>query len=423
MKSDRRTRRQLLKGGAALAGLAMAGVRSASAAEGSNGIPPDLTWGENPDRFWPPGPKGTGGASSYFPENHNTALQDVMGIITPSRKTNSNAHRGLVPNINANEHTFLIHGMVDRPIIFTMADLKRLPSVNRIHYVACAGQAYLGLQSRTNPGKTPQQTHGATGCSEWTGVLLSTVLEMAGVQKGGDWLSAESVDAKKHAMDIPLSKGMDDVILAYGQNGGPVVPEHGYPLKLLVPGSEGTRNIKWLRRIKVCNQPQMTNYEIKCYANWKKQDGKARWFQFEMEPGGVITYPSGDKPLSGPGFYEITGLAWSGGGAVHRVEVSVDHGKTWQDAKLQEPLLRKAYTRFRLPWNWDGREAVLMSRTTDETGDIQPLLSELTRIWNVTPEYWVTSTNRIQHFNACQPWKVNTDGTITNVMFDPTNNV
>jgi len=410
----------LLKSGAALAGLAAVGVRSASAAEGSTNVARDLTWGNESAPFWPPGESGS---SSYFPGNHDTALQDVMGIITPARKTGSNAHRGLVPNINANEHRFLIHGMVDHPMIFTMDDLKRLPSVSRVHYVACAGQAYLGLGSRQRPGNTPQRTHGATGCSEWTGVLVSTVLEMAGVQPGANWLSAESVDAKKHAMDIPLEIGMRDAMLAYGQNGGPVVPEHGYPLKLLVPGSEGTRNIKWLRRIKVTDQPQMTNYEIKCYANWQKSDGKARWFQFEMEPGGLITFPNGDKPLPGPGFYEISGIGWSGGGKVHRVEVSTDGGKSWKDAKIQEPIHSKAYARFRLPWNWDGKETVLMSRTTDETGDIQPLLHELTKIWKVTPEYWVTSSNRIQHFNACQPWKVSADGTISNVMFDKSNNV
>jgi sulfane dehydrogenase subunit SoxC len=306
--------------------------------------------------------------------------------------------------------------------MFTMDDLKRLPSVSRIHYVACAGQINLGLGSRLN-AKTVQQTHGLTGCSVWTGVLLSTVLEMAGVQKGGEWISSESVDAKKHAMSLPMEVAMRDVILAYSQNGGPVRPELGYPLKMVVPGSEGTRNIKWLRRIKVVDQPQMTNYEIKCYANWQKSDGKGRWMQVEMEPGGVITYPSGAQQLSGRGFYEIRGIAWSGGGAVHRVEVSTDGGRTWKDAQLHAPVVSKAHTWFTLPWNWDGKEAVLMSRTTDEKGDIQPALSELTKIWKVTPNYWTTSTNRIQHFNGIQPWRVDTDGKVTNGMFHPSNNV
>jgi sulfane dehydrogenase subunit SoxC len=303
-----------------------------------------------------------------------------------------------------------------------MEDLKRLPSVSRIHYVACAGQSYLLVTSRQD-AKTVQQTHGLTACSMWTGVLLSTVLEMAGVQKGAAWLSAEGADVKKHAMDIPLSKGTDDVILAYAQNGGPIRPEVGYPLRLLVPGCEGTRNIKYLRRIKVVDEPQMTNYEIKCYANWQKSDGKGRWFQFEMEPGGVITYPSGTQQLSGPGFYEIKGIAWSGGGAVHRVEVSVDGGLTWKDAQLHEPVLRKAHTWFTLPWNWDGKDAVLMSRTTDETGDIQPTLAELSKIWKVTPDYWLKSSNRVQHFNAIQPWRVGEHGIVANGMFHPSNNV
>jgi sulfane dehydrogenase subunit SoxC len=419
MSSTGQNRRQFLKGGAALAGLALAGARSVSAAENiplpwNSTDDMDLTWGKNPDPFWP--------ADSEYSEGGTRNLADQQGILTPSNKHFRANHRSATPNINIRNHRFMVHGMVDRPLVFTMDDLKRLPSVSRVHYVACAGQSYLGLGSRLN-AKTVQQTHGLTGCSEWTGVLLSTVLDMAGVQTGGNWLSAESVDAKKHAMTIPLEIGMRDVMLAWGQNGGPVRPELGYPLKLVVPGSEGTRNIKWLRRIKVVDQPQMTNYEIKCYANWQKADGKGRWFQFEMEPGGVILTPSGEQQLHGAGFYEISGIAWSGGGYVRRVEVSLDGGKSWKDAQLQEPIHRKAHTRFRYGWNWDGKEAALMSRTTDENGDIQPTLAELTKIWRVTPQYWLESSNRIQHFNGIQPWRVGLDGHVTNGMFHSSNNV
>ena len=213
--------------------------------------------------------------------------------------------------------------MVDRPLIFTMEDLRLMPSVTRVHYVACAGNSYLGVGSRRN-AKVVSETHGGSFCAEWTGVLLSTVLKEVGVQKGAAWLVPESADAKKHTMTSPLAKGFDDAILAYGQNGDLLRPEQGYPLRFLAPGFEGTRNIKWLRRIKVTATPYMTNYEIKCYANWKKKDGKGRWFQFEMEPGGTITFPSGEQKLPGPGFYEITGLDWSGGGSVRKLEVSTD---------------------------------------------------------------------------------------------------
>jgi sulfane dehydrogenase subunit SoxC len=415
MGSTGHSRRQLLKGGAALAGLALAGVRSASAAQPATGTMPDpgLYDPNFTEKFWE--------EKSAHPEGRRSPLSEQLGILTPNRVTFTTNHRNLTPNINAREHTLLVHGLVDRPMTFTMEDLRRLPSVSRVHYVACAGQSYLGLGARKNPGKTVDQTHGGAFCSDWTGVLLSTVLDMVGVQKGANWMVAESVDVKKHAMDIPVAKGMDDAILAYGQNGDLINPEQGYPLRLIVPGFEGTRNVKWLGRIKVTDRPYWTYYENSAYLNLKT-DGKARNFQYEMEPGGVITFPSGAQQLPGPGFYEIRGLAWSGGGAVHRVEISADGGRTWKDSRLNGPVHRKAFTMFTLPWKWDGQEAVLLSRTTDDTGDIQPSLAELTKIWRVTPDYWQTSTNWIQHYNAIQPWRIDREGMVTNGMFHPSNN-
>lgn len=411
MDSTRRSRRQMLKGGVALAGLALGGVRPTNAAQettdnirDSGFYDPGFT-----EKFWD--------EKSAHPLERRTPLAALFGNITPSELHFTENHNNPTPNIDAREHRLLIHGMVDRPLIFTMEDLKRLPFVSRVHYVACGGNSYLNVQSRKNPGKTVKETHGFTSCSEWTGVPLSTLLKAVGVQKGGNWLVAESADVTRHSMSIPLAKGMEDVLLAYGQNGGPVRPEQGYPLKLLVPGFEGIRNIKWLRRIEVVDQPYMTRYEVGTYTN-VMPDGKARWFLFDAAPGSVITYPSGEHHLSGPGLYNINGLAWSGGGAVHRVEISVDRGRTWNDAQLQSPVFRKAHTRFQMTWKWDGQEAVIQSRCTDETGDIQPTLAELTKIWNVSPDYWQTTNNNIHDFNAIQPWRVDREGNIHNGMFE-----
>jgi sulfane dehydrogenase subunit SoxC len=205
--------------------------------------------------------------------------------------------------------------------------------------------------------------------------------------------------------------------LAYGQNGEAVRPEQGYPLRLLVPGWEGVRNVKWLSRIQVGAAPFMTHIEIGQNASLRK-DGKARWFNFEMGPKSVITRPSGGQQLPGRGFYEITGLAWSGGGAIKRVEVSIDSGRTWKDAEMPGPVLPKAHTRFRFPWSWNGEEAVLQSRCTDERGVVQPPLAELANIWGVPPTWFRTTKDSVIHFNPIQPWKVTGEGSVKNVIWE-----
>jgi sulfane dehydrogenase subunit SoxC len=234
---------------------------------------------------------------------------------------------------------------------------------------------------------------------------LALLLREAGVQPGATWILAEGADASGNERSLPLAKAMDDVLIAYGQNGEAPRPENGYPLRLIVPGWEGNVNVKWLRRLTVVDQPYMTRMESTGHAALMP-DGKARQFGFVMEAKSVITFPSGGQRLPGPGFYEIAGLAWSGRGLVRRVEVSADGGKTWRDARLQEPVLPLAHTRFRLAWPWDGREAVLQSRCTDETGYVQPTLAELVRVRGLNSEYFN---------NAIQSWKVAADGSVHNV--------
>jgi sulfane dehydrogenase subunit SoxC len=248
-------------------------------------------------------------------------------------------------------------------------------------------------------------------------VLLSLLLKEAGVKKGASWLLAESADRVKHAMSFSLEKAMDDAIVAYGQNGEAIRPDQGYPLRLLLPGWEGVRNVKWLRRIQVGDQPFMTHIEIGTNASLR-QDGKARWFNFEMGPKSVITFPSGGQRLPSRGFYEITGLAWSGLGAIRRVEVSTNGGRSWKDAELQQPVFRKAHTRFRFPWNWNGEEAVLQSRCTDDQGATQPSLIEFAKIWGVSPDYFRTTTNSVIHFNPIQPWRITREGSVHNAVWD-----
>jgi sulfane dehydrogenase subunit SoxC len=413
MNAQEQDRRKFLKGAAALAATAVGAMRSAGG----------QSLGKSEKEMPIPGPPAAvppyGERSRFVTsvrEGEFAPLQDSIGIITPNSVHYVVDHSSPIPDIDPQEHRLLIHGMVERPLIFTVNEVKRMPSVSRVHFLQCAGSSYLPLGDRQR-AVTVQQTHGKTSCSEWTGVPLSLLLQEAGVQKGASWLVAEGAEWKKHWISIPLEKGMDDALVAYGQNGEPVRRENGFPLRLLVPGWEGVRNVKWLRRIKVVDEPYMTKWESTVYTNLRS-DGKARWFQFELEPNSVITFPSGGQRLPGRGFYEITGLAWSGGGAVRRVEVSTDGGRSWKGAQLQEPVHRMAHARFRFPWRWGGEEAVLLSRCTDEWGSVQPTKAELEKIWGVQPDYWLSTTNRIQHFNACQPWKVTREGSVQNAIWE-----
>jgi len=263
-----------------------------------------------------------------------------------------------------------------------------------------------------------QYTHGMTSCSEWTGVPLSVLLKEAGLQRNASWLVYEGADAGKYTYTLPIAKAMDDVMVAYAQNGEPVRPEQGYPLRMLVPGWEGPFNVKWLSHIKVVDQPYMTWNEAMNHSIPRADlGGKSRWYHFQMAVKSVITRPSAGLKLPGPGFYEITGLAWSGLGAVRRVEVSTDGGRSWKDAKLQTPVLTKAHTRFNFDWNWDGQEAVIQSRCTDDQGEVQPSLAELNKNWGITEESHTQMKSRAIHINAIQPWRVARDGSVHDAMF------
>jgi sulfane dehydrogenase subunit SoxC len=282
-----------------------------------------------------------------------------------------------------------------------MADIRRLPSVTRTLVLECGGNS---AGEWGAPGPDVQRTYGMVSCSEWTGVPLSLLLEEVGVRPGASWVIAEGADACRMERSIPIAKARENSLLAYGQNGEAMRPAQGYPLRLINPGWEGNANVKWLRSLKVTDQPYMARDETSKYSDLMP-DGKARIFTMQMEAKSVITFPSGGQTLPGPGLYELTGLAWSGRGLVERVEVTLDGGRSWQRAQLQEPRLPIALTRFRLPWRFEGREAVIASRAVDESGYVQPTREAL-----IT----VRGTNSTYHYNGIKFWRVAADGTVTN---------
>ena len=331
-----------------------------------------------------------------------TPLHELYGTITPSSLHFERHHAG-VPAIDPAQHRLLIHGMVDAPVSFSMEDLRRLPSVTRPHFIECAGNG--GGELAGNAGADASRSHGLLSNSEWTGVKLSTLLSAAKMQSGASWVIAEGADACRMARSIPITKAMDDALIVYAQNGEAIRPEQGYPLRLLLPGWEGNASIKWLHRLHVASEPAMSNQETAHYTDLHPT-GKATIFSFEMEASSVITRPSGSQKLAGPGFHEISGLAWSGRGKVSKVEVSTDGGKAWQAAVLDDPLMTKAVVRFRLPWQWDGQATVILSRCIDETGYVQPTRDQFLAD---------RGPNSTYHYNGIKSWRVEADGSVKNV--------
>ena len=408
------TRRSLVTAAAGLTASGALGLAPSKADEPDNGRPP---WQEHlgEEILHPPYGVPSARESQVIRRLRNSATQaptryaafsltphqSLSGIITPNGLHYERHHSG-VPDVDPDKYKLLIHGLVERPLIFTMDDLTRFPSVSRIYFVECSGNTQ--TWGAPKPNQTVQDTHGLLSCSEWTGVPLAAVFAEAGVRPEGKWFLAEGGDAAAVARSIPIEKAYDDAILAYAQNGERLRPEQGYPLRLLLPGFEGNTSIKWLRRLKIGTAPFQTRWETSKYS-LVLPDHTIRQFDFVMDAKSVITSPSGGQSLKGPGFYEISGLAWSGRGKVTRVEVSVDGGNSWRDAALQEPVLSKCLTRFRFPWQWDGAPARLASRTTDESGYVQPSHAELEKIRDVRSYY---------HNNAIQTWAVSADGSVVN---------
>src|SRR5712671_5702294 len=421
MGSKRTSRRQLLKGGATLAGGLTLGVpvhaqthdhHASGPASGSGNAYPMLpsdkamvAYGERSHfvtsvRI----PHGSNGSPDEFGKTFHVAspIQDQVGNITPaSLHYIATTRQAFLPDIDPGQHTLMIHGLVDRPLTFTVDDLKRLPSVMRLHFIECAGNR------ASRRAKTVQETHGMASNAEWTGVLLSTLLKECGVKGSAKWFVAEGAEEVKGASSMPIAKAMDDCIIAYGMNGEAVRPQNGFPLRLLPPGFEGIFHTKYLRRIKIVDRYYM-NYNDFGHLD---REPKEAALGFQIGPKSVITHPSGGQQLPGRGFYEIRGLAWSGGGAIRTVEVSTDGGRKWNPAELKGTPQRMAHTRFSYQWNWDGNETEILSRCTDEIGQVQPTREQVAQFFNVPFDrnYRVPGLD-----NSVMPWRIASDGSVTN---------
>lgn len=340
-----------------------------------------------------------------------TPLQDARGTITPSSLHFATTHGYHPPKIDPREHKLMIHGMVNRPLIFTMDELKRFPSVSKVYVLECSANTHGGGWRR--PEATIAQSHGRSACSEWTGVLLSVLLKQAGVQDGAKWLVMEGSEASKMAMNMPMAQATKDVMVAYGQNGEPVRPENGFPLRLIVPGAPAISSVKWLRRIKVTDQQYVVYQHVGDYTGF---DPATEWPT--LEPKSVITFPSGGQRLSDHGSYEISGLAWSGGSPIRKVEVSVDGGKTWKEAAIKGDAHPSAFTQFGFEWKWNGEEALLQSRCTDDRGKVQPTMAQFAKTFNVTIEEMKKGNlGSTHHANFVYTWKVSADGSVQNAPF------
>ncbi len=398
----RLSRREVLAGAALVSGGALAAART-----------PRPRAPEDPTRMQGAVPSPLGPRSAFeTPErlvtrpepsaSSRTPLQYLRGVITPADLHFERHHAG-IPTIDPERYELLVHGMVERPTIYRLADLKRFPAESRLRFLECSGNGGSAYQNRGRRGEaSPQELDGLTSTSEWTGVPLKLVFREVGALPEATWFLAEAMDGAVMTRSIPMEKAWDDAILAYAQNGEPLRPGQGYPVRLFLPGWEGNASVKWLRRLELSDRPFMTREETSKYTD-PLPGGKARMFSLTMDAKSLITFPTWPERLDRPGLLEIRGIAWTGRGRITRVEISTDGGDTWEDAELQEPVLPKCQARFRRLWEWDGGEAVLMSRATDETGYIQPTREALHRVRGSYTRY---------HFNQIRSWRVERDGRV-----------
>lgn len=332
-------------------------------------------------------------------------IHELKGIITPSALHFERYHAG-VPEIDPNQHRLMIHGLCDNPLVFTMEDLMRLPSVSEIRFIECPANG--GMEWRGAQMEALQFTHGMISCSEWTGVRLSTLLAEVGIKPTAKWILAEGADGAAMSRSIPIEKALDDTIVAYAQNGEMLRPEQGYPVRLVNPGWEGNTSVKWLRRLELGDKPWHHREETSKYTDLMP-DGTARRFTYVQEANSVVTSLCPEKPLKQKGYHELEGIAWTGRGRIKQVDISIDAGATWRAAKLKGQVLDKALTRFSYDWSWDGSPALIQSRAIDETGYVQPTLAQLRD---------VRGLNSVYHKNAIHTWQLMPSGEVRNVQID-----
>ena len=376
------TRREAIKRAAQVGGIAVLGNVSDAVAQTNSDAPPLVE--TLPDTSKALGNPGTAlGARSPYAEvrrflrpgkpwTSGTPHEDLLGTITPSDLHFERHHAG-VPEIDPGKYALMIHGMVERPTVFSIGDLKKLPSVTKVCFLECAGHYPVDATPETRPSRiVPLLSN-----SEWTGVPLRTLLEEVGMHPDATWLLAESQDGSKFTRSIPVEKAWDDAMIAYGQNGESLRPEQGYPARLFNPGWEGSSCVKWVRRIEVTDEPVMSREETSRYTE-AIGNGQSLQFSFVIQARSLIISPGYPEKIA-PGLVNIQGIAWSGRGKIAKVEVSTDDGRTWQLAQLQRPVFSKAFTRFQFPWQWDGTPTTIWSRATDETGYVQPTMTAFKR--------------------------------------------
>ncbi len=336
-----------------------------------------------------------------------TPIHALDGTITPQGCAFERHHSGAI-ELKKEDYRLMINGLVDKPLVFTYEDLERFPRVNKTFFLECA--ANTGMEWAGAQLNGAQFTHGMIHNMEYTGVTLRTLLEEAGLDAAGDladkWVYVEGADASSNGRSIPMEKALDDCLIAFKANGEALRMEHGYPVRLVVPGWEGNMWVKWLRRIEVTAQAIESREETSKYTD-TLADGTSRKWTWVMDAKSVVTSPSPQSPIKhGPGPMVITGLAWSGNGAITGVDVSIDGGKTWQKARLANPGQPMALTRFYLDTTWDGSEMLLQSRAHDETGYVQPTKAQLRE---------VRGENSVYHNNCIQTWHVKENGEAENV--------
>jgi sulfane dehydrogenase subunit SoxC len=415
-------RRALLGHGVTFAGVFGAGVGPSITSAAAEPLT-DAPWSLEPGAIVPPyqvpsrfeknvvrtlsNPKGEARISHGRTPHHLLA-----GTITPNGLHFTIVHAG-IPDIEPEQHRLVIHGLVKRPLVFTLETIERYPMTSRVSFLECGGNS-APMFSHEPLQASVQALHGLVSCAEWTGVRLSILLEEAGIEPTAKWLIAEGADAPALSRSVPLKKALDDALIAIYQNGERLMPGNGYPMRLLLPGYEGNMNVKYLRRLQLTDQPGMSYYETRTYSPILP-NGKAYRFFFVQEVKSFITHPSFGQKLTEPGFYEISGVAYSGAGRISKVMVSADGGKSWAQAVLQAPILSKAFTRFRMPWQWDGGPAILQSRAWDEAGNVQPTRAQIVAERGETKTVPNVLGFPSQHYNGITSWSVERDGEVKHV--------
>jgi sulfane dehydrogenase subunit SoxC len=412
-------RRAFLRGGAAIAAVTGYAVAKPAAAEPLRDDPWSRVPGEVvgsyglPSRYEKKVARTLSNPNGAPRTQHARTPHHLLnGTFTPNGLHFVISHAGN-PDIDPDQHKLVIHGLVKRPLVFTLDALARYPMVSRMTFVECGGNS-APLFAHDPIQATVQALHGLSSCAEWTGVPLSTLLEETGIDPKAKWMIAEGADAPALSRSVPLKKGLDDAMIALYQNGERLMPGNGYPMRLLLPGWEGNMNVKYLRRIKLVEEPAMSYYEARTYAPILP-NGKAYRFYFVNEVKSFITHPSVGHALQGPGLYEISGLAWSGNGRIAKVTVSADGGASWAQAALQAPVLSKAFTRFRALWRWDGGPAVLQSRAWDEAGNVQPTRAQIVAERGQSAHTPPATAFVSQHYNGPTSWAVDAKGEVKHV--------